>query len=158
MVRPSLAVLALTACGGEDRATMPPLTPEPGDARPLAPAGAPPEQSRAARMVLYRYLRGVAAGDAKVCASVTPAYERATFGKPGGCGSGLAAARARLRAQDRAALRTVTVPTGQAGPGPDDFTVRFEDLRWKGEPARPGGLLAAGFTLRKTGARWLITV
>ena len=153
---PALAFPALSACGGKAEITMPPLTPEPGDTRLTDTTVAAPRASLPARRVLYRFLRGVAAGNVKVCADLTPAYERAAFSRPGGCRSGLLQARAKLRSQDIAALRGVTVPAGEPGPGTGEFTVWFEDLRWRGEPARPGGVLAARFTLRKTGGRWLI--
>jgi hypothetical protein len=154
----AVPILALTlgACG-EGEVTMPPLTPEPGDPRPSAQAAAPPEQTRAARLVLYKYLRGVAAGDAKVCAHLAPGYQSAMFGESGGCRKGLGEARSRLRPQDVTALSGVTVPTGEAGPENGAVTVGFEDLQWKGEPPRPGGILAARYTLRQTGDRWLIT-
>ncbi|XVQ12295.1 hypothetical protein ACQP1W_06940 [Spirillospora sp. CA-255316] len=148
---------SLGACGGADEVTMPPLTPEPGGAPPAATAAAAaPARTQAARVVLYKYLRGVASGDVKVCASLSPAYERATFGRAGGCRTGLAQVRNGLRPEDLAALRGVTVPTAEAGPGDGEVTVRFEDLRWKTAPARPGGVIAARYTLQLTGARWLI--
>lgn len=160
-VRLFLAVLllpaALGACGGEDEVTMPPLTPEPGDSQWTDTAGTTSsEESFPARLALYKYLRGIAVGNVRACAFLTPAYERATFGKPGGCRSGLSRARARLRPQDLAALRGVTVPACEEGPGDGEYTVRFEHLEWTGEPARPGGLLAASFTLRKSGRYWQI--
>ncbi|MFI0353815.1 hypothetical protein [Actinomadura sp. 9N407] len=157
---PLLAVpilaMALSACG-EGEATMPPLTPEPGDQRPSTQTAVPAAQSLAARKVLYQYLRGIAAGDAKVCSHLTPGYESATFGAAGDCRKGLDEAKGKLRPQDVTALRGVTVPTAEAGPENGDITVGFEDLKWKGEPARPGGILAARYTLRQTGGRWLIT-
>jgi hypothetical protein len=150
-------VLGLAACGGKEEAGMPPLTPEPGDSR-LADVTAPAKDSLPARLVLYRFLRGVAAGNVKVCGLLAPAYDRTAFGRAGGCRSGgLAAARSKLRPADLIALRGVTVPTCDGGPGEGEYTVAFGDLKWKGDPARPGGVLAAQFTLRKTGARWLIT-
>ncbi|TDD81240.1 hypothetical protein [Actinomadura rubrisoli] len=152
-----LVLASLSACGGNE-ITMPPLTPEPVDSRLAGTSDTPPEQSLAARLVLYRFLHGVAAGNVRVCAHLAPAFERAAFGGPGRCRSGLRQARARLRPPDIAALRGVTVPVAEDGPGDGDYTVRFEDLKWRGEPARPGGLLAARFTLRKTGGRWLITM
>ncbi|MEV4007925.1 hypothetical protein [Actinomadura sp. NPDC049753] len=160
-VRPSLAALTLlpllAACGGGDEVTMPPLTPEPGDSRPAqASTAAPPRQTLPARLALYKYLRGISVGDARACAYLAPAYERRVFGGPGRCRSGLGRARAKLRPQDLAALRGVTVPTCEAGPGAGECTVRFEHLRWKSAPARPGGLLAASFVLRGRGSRWLV--
>lgn len=151
MMLPSLA-----ACGGKDEVTMPPLTPEPGDSR-LADTATTASSPRTlpARLALYKYLRGIAAGNVRACAFLTAEYERRVFGGPGRCRSGLAGARARLRPQDIAALRGVTVPTCAEAPG-GGCTVRFEDLRWKGEPASQGGLLAASFTLRKTGTYWQI--
>ncbi|MGI5206902.1 hypothetical protein ACQEU6_35660 [Spirillospora sp. CA-108201] len=160
-VRPSLTALALlpllAACGSGDEVTMPPLTPEPGDSRPAgtSPAAAP-RQTLPARLALYRYLRGISVGSARACAYLAPAYERRVFGGPGRCRSGLGRARARLRPQDLAALRGVTVPTCEEGPGAGECTVRFEHLRWKGAPARPGGLLAASFVLRGDGNRWQV--
>ncbi|WP_165495514.1 hypothetical protein, partial [Actinomadura roseirufa] len=95
---PALLLPAASACGREREIVMPPLTPEPGDSR-LADApgpGSPSSGSRAAgkgslpaRLVLYRYLRGVAAGDVRACAHLAPAYERAVFGGPGRCRAGL---------------------------------------------------------------------
>ncbi|MEU4822295.1 hypothetical protein AB0H37_10525 [Actinomadura sp. NPDC023710] len=160
-VRPSLAALTLlpllAACGGANEVTMPPLTPEPGDSRPAeTSADAAPRETLPARLALYKYLRGMAAGNARACAYLAPAYERRVFGGPGRCPSGLGRARARLRPQDLAALRGVTVPTCEEGPGAGDYTVRFEHLRWKGAPARPGGLLAANFVLRGNGNRWQV--
>ncbi|WP_242903293.1 hypothetical protein [Actinomadura terrae] len=160
-VRPSLAVVvllpALAACGGGDGGVaMPPLTPEPADSRLGDTGGADGEETLPARLVLYRFLRGVAKGNVAVCAYLGPGYERATFGRTGGCRAGLGRARAKLRPQDLAALRGVTVPTGAAGPGAGEVTVRFEDLKWRGAPAGRGGVLAASFTLRRTGGRWLI--
>lgn len=161
-VRPFLvAVLALlpllSACGGKGEVTMPPLTPEPGDSQLVDTATTSAQESFPARLALYRYLRGVAVGNARVCAYLAPAYQRKVFGGPAACRTGFAQARARLRQQDLLALRGVTVPLCEPGPGQGAYTVRFEDLDWKGEPARPGGLLAAGFTLRKSGAYWQIT-
>ena len=162
-VRPLLAAVLvvlplLGACGGPDKVTMPPLTPEPGDSQPVdttaATSGA---ESFPARLALLKYLRGVAAGNAKACAYLTPAYQRAVFGGPAACRTGLARARAKLHPQDLTALRGVTVPVCEAGPGDGDYTVRFEDLSWKADPATPGGLLTDTFTLRKTGPYWQIT-
>ncbi|MFG1850390.1 hypothetical protein [Actinomadura geliboluensis] len=158
-----LPLLGLGACGGQDEVTMPPLTPEPGDSQffdvPASTAAtASAKETFPARLVLFKYLRGVAAGNPKVCAYLTPAYQREAFGGPAACRTGFAAARATLRPQDIAALRGVSVPACEPGPGEGEYTVRFEDLAWKGEPARAGGPLAASFTLRKTGAYWQITV
>ena len=162
-VRVLLAVVPLlaapAACGGEDDMSMPPLTPEPGDSQladtaTTAPAAA---QSLPARVALYKYLRGIATGNVRACAFLTPGYERAVFGAAGGCRAGFGRARAKLRPQDVAALRGVTVPVCEDGPGDAEYTVRFEQLDWTGEPARPGGLLAASYTLRKTGRYWQIT-
>lgn len=159
-VVPAVVVLlaALGACGGKDEVTMPPLTPEPGDSRPAdrAAATAASRESFPARLVLYKYLRGVAAGNARACALLAPEYERAVFGGPGGCRAGLAQARAKLGPRVLAALRGVTVPACEDGPGEGEYTVRFEQLEWAGEAARPGGLLPASFTLRETGRHWRI--
>ncbi|MGK5559001.1 hypothetical protein ACSNOI_46110, partial [Actinomadura kijaniata] len=116
----------------------------------------PPKQTQPARTALLDYLRGVGSGDTRVCAAMTPAYERAMFGREGGCRPGLAGERRRLRPKDLAALRTVSVPVAEPGPEPGTFTVGFEDLRWEGDPARPGGLLAARFTLRRSGKNWVL--
>lgn len=150
------ALAAAAACGG-DEVTMPPLTPEPGVSQLVDSAGTTSSrESFPARLALYKYLRGIAAGNVKACAFLTPAYERAAFGRPDGCRIGLRQARARLRPQDVAALRGVTVPACEEGPRVGEYTVRFEQLKWTGEPARPGGLLAASYTLRKTGRYWQI--
>ncbi|MFA1548560.1 hypothetical protein [Actinomadura chokoriensis] len=162
-VRPFLAAVLvvlplLGACGGQDKVTMPPLTPEPGDSQLVDTTGTvSAKESFPARLALYKYLRGVAAGNARVCAYLTPAYQREVFGGPAACRAGFAQARARLRPQDVLALRGVTVPVCEPGPGNGDYLVRFEDLDWKGEPARPGGLLTASFTLSRSGAYWQIT-
>lgn len=152
----ALAVVpALASCsGGGSGSKQPPITEEP-NSRPTAPP-LPPKQALAARMVVFTFLRGVGSGDAKVCGLLAPEYQRLTFGKPGGCRTGFGAARKRFRPKDLTALRTVIVPTGEAGPGLGDYTVRFEDLKWKGDPARPGGVLAAVFTLHLTGKTWRI--
>ncbi|MEO3822202.1 hypothetical protein [Actinomadura sp. B10D3] len=158
-VRPLVLALMLlsspAACDGKDKVTMPPLTPEPRESRLAGTPTAASSRTLAARLALYRYLRGIAAGNVKACAFLTAGYERRVFGGPGRCRSGLAQARARLRPQDITALRGVTVPVCETAPD-GACTVRFENLRWKGEPARQGGLLAASFTLRKTGAYWRI--
>jgi hypothetical protein len=162
-VRPLLAAVLvvlplLGACGGRDEVTMPPLTPEPGDSQfVVTRETTSAKESFPARLALYRYLRGIAAGNPKSCAFLTPAYQRRVFGGPAACRTGFAQARAKLRPQDLAALRGVTVPVCEPGPGEGDYTVRFEDLAWKGEPARPGGLLTESFTLHKTGPYWQIT-
>ncbi|NDU72455.1 hypothetical protein GWI34_07430 [Actinomadura sp. DSM 109109] len=159
-VHPAIAALALlpllAACGGGDEVTMPPLTPEPGDSPPAVTAAAAPGRTLPARLALYRYLRGIAAGNTRACAYLAPAYERRVFGGPGRCRTGLGRARAGLRPRDLAALRGVTVPTCEEAPGGGACTVRFEDLRWKAAPARPGGLLAASYVLRGAGKRWLV--
>ncbi|TDD69599.1 hypothetical protein E1293_35630 [Actinomadura darangshiensis] len=160
-VRLPLAALMLLpllgACGGKGEVTMPPLTPEPGDSQ-LADTSTTlnPKETLPARAALYKYLRGIGAGNAKACAYLAPEYEQRVFGAPGRCREKLGPARAKLRPQDVAALRGVTVPTCEEGPDEGNYVVRFADLKWKGEPARPGGLLAASFTLRKTGDYWQI--
>ncbi|GAA1779510.1 hypothetical protein [Actinomadura chokoriensis] len=169
-VRPLLAAVLvvlplLGACGGQDEVTMPPLTPEPGDSQfadttttaTTATAAASAKETLPARMALYKYLRGIAVGNAKACAYLTAAYQQRVFGGPAACRTGFARARAKLRPEDLAALRGVTVPVCQPGPGDGVYTVRFADLAWKGAPARPGGLLKTTFTLRKTGPYWQIT-
>jgi hypothetical protein len=163
-VRPFLAAVLIAlpllgACGGQDEVTMPPLTPEPGDSRfaDTATTAASAQETLPARLALYKYLRGIAVGNPKACAYLTPAYQQEVFGGPAACRTRFAGARATLHPRDLAALRGVTVPVCRTGAGTGVYTVRFEDLAWKGEPARPGGLLAASFTLRRTGAHWQIT-
>lgn len=162
-VRPFVAAVLvvlplLGACGGQDKVTMPPLTPEPGDSQLVdTTATTSGKESFPARLALYKYLRGIAAGNAKACAYLTPAYQREVFGGPTACRSRFAQARAKLRPQDLTALRGVTVPVCEPGPGDGDYTVRFEDLAWKGAPAAPGGLLTTTYTLRKSGPYWQIT-
>ncbi|HEX2314425.1 MAG TPA: hypothetical protein VHJ17_11850 [Thermomonospora sp.] len=155
------AVPALGACGafaGSDEPAIPPLVWESGDPRlsDPSPATAPPGESLPGRVALYRYLRGVASGDVRACALLTPEYEESAFGEAGGCRAGLAAARARLGTRNLAALRGVTVPVARPGPGPDGLTVRFADLRWRTGRGTPGGLLAERFVLRRVDGRWLI--
>ncbi|WP_067488536.1 hypothetical protein [Actinomadura hibisca] len=145
--------LPAAACSGDPAPAKPAAGTPP---RPSARTALPPKQTAAARTALTKYLRGLAAGDAKVCGLTTPAYERAVYGKPGGCRPGLPQARRKLRPKDLAALRTVTVPTAEPGAGPGEYSVQFEDLKWKAEPARPGGVLAARFTLHKSGPHWLL--
>jgi hypothetical protein len=137
---------------------MPPLTPEPGDSQFAGTrATASTQESFPARLALYKYLRGIAAGNPKSCAYLTPAYQREVFGGPAAGRAGFAKARAKLRPQDIAALRGVTVPVCEPGPAAGDYTVRFEDLAWKGDPAAPGGLLTTSFTLHKSDTYWQIT-
>jgi hypothetical protein len=145
--------LLLTACGGTGEVTMPPLTSEPGYELPTESAAA---DTLPARMTLYKFLRGIANGDTNACATLAPAYERTLFGAEGGCRTGLAQARSKLRPQDLVALRGVTVPTAQPGSRPGDFVVGFAALRWRTAPARPGGVLASQYTLREADGRWLI--
>ncbi|MQY07084.1 hypothetical protein [Actinomadura macrotermitis] len=156
-VRPFLTALALCltlgACSDE-KPVGSPVPPAPGPKRPAAVRA---EWSEAARAALASYLHAIASGDKGACALLAPEYERIAFGRPKGCAGGLRAARARLRPQDLKALRTVAVPTAEPGMHFDEVSVPFQDLAWKGEPARPGGLLAARYTLRKSGKRWLIT-
>lgn len=159
----SLALIpALCSCGsGEAGAqpTLPPLTPEPGLSLPPAadpsPSGRPADL--APRVALARFLRGVGRGDARVCALLTPAYERTAFGGAGRCRTWIRTVRTKLPAEDLAALRSVYVPTGASGPGADDFTIEFADLQWRGDPAQPGEVLAARWVLHRTGRRWLIS-
>lgn len=155
----AVPISLLAACSGDDEPKIPPLTSEPGDPRPGAAVSvsAPPKQGFAPRIVLFKYLRGVAIGDVKVCAYLSPEYERDVFGSAGGCATGLGQAKQSLRPQDITALRGVTVPAGEPGPGAGEFTVQFADLVWRGDPARPGGVLAARYVLRQTGKRWLIS-
>lgn len=160
----SLALVpVLCSCGGNEagaQATLPPLTPEPGLALPSGAAGSPPGGGRAslaARVSLARYLRGIGAADPRICALLSPAYERTAFGAPGGCRTYIGQVKRRLRAKDLIALRSVFVPTATPGPGPAEYTIEFADLRWRTDPARPGGVLAARYVLHRTGRRWLIT-
>ncbi|WP_285694370.1 hypothetical protein [Actinomadura sp. NBRC 104412] len=157
----AVLVLATAACGGTDEVTMPPLTPEPGLETPASvgaatQASAAPKDTFPARLTLFKFLRGIAINDARVCAHLAPEYERTVFGAEGGCRRGLAQARSRLRPQDLTALRGVTVPTARPGSQPGDLVVDFATLRWRTAPARPGGLLASTYTLRQDGGRWLI--
>ncbi|MEU5993784.1 hypothetical protein ABZ806_32835 [Spirillospora sp. NPDC047418] len=166
-VRPLLAAVLvalplLSACGGQEEVTMPPLTPEPGDSRfadttTAAATTTSAKETLPARLALYKYLRGVAVGNAKACAFLAPAYQQKVFGGPTACRTRFAKARAKLRPQDLAALRGVTVPVCRPGPGDGTYTVRFEDLAWKGAPARQAGLLAPSFTIQRTGQNWQIT-
>jgi hypothetical protein len=146
----------LVSCGLGSKTddSMPPLTPEPTITLPPQDATTT-RQSYPARFVLYRYLRGIAAGDPRACAYLTPAYDRATFGAQG-CRAWVPQVRRRLPAAHLAALRGVTVPVAETGPGAADYTVQFTDLQWRAEPASPGGALASAYVIRRTGTRWLI--
>jgi len=162
LVAPLLVLMlpALGACAlfTDAEPKIPPLVWESGDARLIDPRSAtvPPQESLPARLVLYRFLRGVAAGDVRVCGYLIPEYEQDAFGAVGGCRSGLAAERRRLGARTLAALRGVTVPMARRGPGDNEMTVRFGDLRWRTAPPEPAGLLAERFVLRRVGGRWRI--
>ncbi|RAY14299.1 hypothetical protein DPM19_15095 [Actinomadura craniellae] len=152
-----VVALCLAGCTlGAGEAGLPPLTPEP-DAPLVAATPAPAGPSYPARLALMRYLRGIATGDPRICVLIGPEFEESAFGAPGGCRTGLAAARRELSAADLAALRTVSVPTATIGPEPAGYTVSFAELGWRGEPARPGGLLADRYVLRRTGSQWIIT-
>jgi hypothetical protein len=158
----ALAVLpALTACGSQETdLSMPPLTPEPTiTLPPVDPAEtADPAETKAsypARLALYGYLRAMAAGSPRACAYLAPAYDRATFGTTG-CRAWMRQVRLHVTATDLAALRQVVVPIATRGPGGADYTVRFADLQWRTEPAKPSDVLAARFVLRRVGGRWLI--
>jgi hypothetical protein len=147
-------MIAATGCGSRADTSMPPLTPEPTITLPPED-GTALRRSFPARMVLYRYLRGMAAGDRRVCLYLAPAYDRDTFGRTG-CRAWIPQVRRHLSATDLAALRQVTVPTATQGPGPADYTVLFSDLHWRAHPARTSGVLAESYTLRHAGNRWLI--
>jgi hypothetical protein len=161
LVFTSLAFIpALIACGAEADMSIPPLTPEPTISLPPAdPAEtADPAAGKAsypARLALYNYLRGMAAGNPRACAYLAPAYDRATFGKAG-CRAWVPQVDRQLPAADLTALRQVVVPTATRGPGSADYTVRFADLEWRTEPAKPSGVLAARYVIRRIGARWFI--
>ncbi|REE98481.1 hypothetical protein [Thermomonospora umbrina] len=155
------AVPALGACGAfdePDEPGIPPLVWESGDPRLTdpRPVTASAAETREARVVLYRYLRGLAAGDVRICALITPEYEESVFEGPRRCRGRLGTVRERLGARNLAALRGVTVPVARPGPGPGRFTVRFTDLRWRTGRAAPGGPLAERFVLRRVDDRWLI--
>jgi hypothetical protein len=149
-------VPTLAACGSgaETDTSIPPLTPEPTITLPPQDA-AIERQSLPARTVLYRYLRNIAAGDPRGCGHLAPAYDRATFGSRG-CRNWMPEAARRLPAGDLNALRGVTVPIANEGPGQAEYTVHFTDLQWRTEPADPGDVLASSYVLRRVGARWLI--
>lgn len=156
-----LLVPALASCGGgaaDARPGLPPLTPEPGLSLPVTagdPAARPVDLPP--RLALARFLRGIGAGDPRVCALLTPARERIAFGGPGRCRPWITEVKRHLPAKDLLALRTVVVPSGTPGPGAAGFTVEFTELQWRGEPAQQAGVLAARFVLRRTPAgRWLI--
>lgn len=150
-------VAGAAGCGGlsaDDEPEIPPLTAEPGDPQAGRPTvSLEPGQARAARGVLQRYLRAVGAGDDQACTYLSPEYESAAFGAQG-CQAGLGQARREMDEADLAALRTVRVPGGEAGPARDEFTVRFADLVWAADPARPGGLVEARYVLRLGDGGW----
>ncbi|MEU8797857.1 hypothetical protein [Spirillospora sp. NPDC048819] len=161
-----LAVLLLPvlgACGGEDEITMPPLTPEPGDSRFASDVGAAsPKESLPARLTLYKYLRSIALGSTAACKYTSAEFDLARFGD-GGCEAGFRQARAGLRPEDVTALRGVTVPAAEEEPD-GAYTVRHEDLKWRGAPARlqpkPGSPPLAFFldtyTIRQYDGRWVL--
>jgi hypothetical protein len=162
--RPLFTVLALlpalVACGDpEVDLSMPPLTPEPAITLPPAePEPMDPAVTKAsypARLALYNYLRGMAAGNPRACALLAPAYDRATFGAAG-CRAWVPQVGRHMAAAELTALRNVVVPTALPGPGEAEYTVRFADLQWRTEPAKPSGVLAARYVLRRVGARWFI--
>lgn len=154
----ALAVVPMVVvggCGSKADTSMPPLTPEP--TVPLPPEDpAVLRQSYPARLVLYRYLRGVATADTRVCAYLAPAYARTAFGRTG-CRAWVAQAGRHLAPADLAALRQVTVPTATPGPGRGSYTVQYADLQWRTDPVEPGGVLRPRYVLRSYGARWRIS-
>ncbi|MBW8484534.1 hypothetical protein [Actinomadura parmotrematis] len=154
--RPLLAVLitALALCAACGGGGDPQPAPSPA-ARSTGPATVPAAQSRAARAALVAYLHALGKGDGKACSYLSPAYARETFGK--NCAAGLRSARARLRPRDLKSLQAVTAPEAEPGVTPGEVSIPFESLRWKDEPALPGGPVAARFTLQRTGKRWLIS-
>jgi hypothetical protein len=152
---------AFAACGGSKAdLSIPPLTPEPTIALPPADPteAANPAETRAsfpARLALDNYLRGLAAGNPRACTYLAPAYDRATFGTTG-CRAWVPQVRRQVPAADRTALRSVVVPAATPGPGSAEYTVRFADLRWRTEPAKPSAILPARFVLRRIAGQWKI--
>jgi hypothetical protein len=155
-------LLVLTGCGSAKDTSMPPLSLEPSASSPSTGETSPTSRSAsragfAARVALQRLLRGIGAGDARVCASVAPAHARTAFGAAG-CRAWVTSVKRHLTAADLTALRTVRVPTAVAGPGHADFTVAFTDLGWAGTPPQPGSapVFQDQYVLRHTGSRWLL--
>lgn len=153
-------VPALVACGdSETDMSIPPLTPEPAISLPPAdPEPVDPALEKAsypARLALYAYLRGLAAGNPRACAYLAPAYDQATFGAAG-CRAWVPQVKRHMAAAELTALRHVVVPTALPGPGNAEYTVRFADLQWRTEPAKPSGVLAARYVIRRVGTRWFI--
>ncbi|MGP4026578.1 hypothetical protein [Actinomadura sp. 3N407] len=160
---PALLLPALGACGGGDEITMPPLTPEPDDSRFAADIGAvSPQESLPARLTLYKYLRAIAAGSTAACTYTSADFDRARFGERG-CEAGFRRARAGLGPGDVTALRRVTVPAAEKGPD-GSYTVRHEDLKWRGGPARlqpkpghpPHAFFLDTYTIREYEGRWVL--
>jgi hypothetical protein len=149
------SMVVVSGCGSKADMSMPPLTPEP--TVPLPPEdGAVLRQSYPARVVLYRYLRGVAAADVRACVYLAPAYARATFGRTG-CRAWVAQAGRHMAPADLVALRQVTVPAATPGPGRGSYTVEFTDLQWSTGRPEPGGVLRSRYVIRSYGARWRIS-
>jgi hypothetical protein len=157
----------LAACGGgTDDDSLPPLTPEPSLSIPQAESSQPASPasrsgaraSYPARFALMKFLRGVGAGDARVCAYVAPAYAGTAFADSGGCRQWIGTVAARLTPEERTLMRTVLVPGATPGPEQGQYTIRPADLRWtpRGSTA-PDGILADQYVLAREGNRWLIT-
>ena len=161
-VRLLFTLLALiptcAACGGSKvDMSIPPLTPEPTITLP-PDAPLDPVETKAsfpARLALDNYLRGLAKGNPRACAYLAPAYDRATFGKAG-CRAWVPQIKRQVPAADLAALRSVVVPTATPGPGAAEYTVRFADLQWRTDPAKPSAILPARFVLRHISGQWKI--
>lgn len=162
------ALPLLAACGNsQSDDTLPPLTPEPSLSVPAlestAPqpattsaSGAGARASYPARLVLMKFLRGVAAGEARVCGYLSPAYDRKAFARAGGCAKWIGTVATRLTADQLGRLRTVQVPGASPGPGTGQYTIRLRDLRWRPAQATPPDFVARQYVLAKTGGRWLI--
>jgi hypothetical protein len=156
----------LGACGGgTDDDSLPPLTPEPSLSIPQAESSQPASTasrsgaraSYPARYALMKFLRGVGAGDVRVCGYVAPAYARTAFADSGGCRQWIGTVAARLTPEERTLMRTVLVPGATPGPGPGQYTIRSGDLRWTPRTATaPAGVLADQYVLTKSGPRWLL--
>jgi hypothetical protein len=171
LVAVSVAVAGplLTGCGGlgQDDDPLPPLTPEPGLSLPQASsppqASGPPSASRSgtrasypARLALMQFLRGVGAGDRRVCGLLAPSYARTAFAADGGCAAWIGAAPTRLTPDELHGLRTVRVLGATPGPRPGQFTVRPADLRWSSGGGVPRDVVAQRYVLARVGGRWLV--
>ncbi|HEY7485358.1 MAG TPA: hypothetical protein VH912_12925 [Streptosporangiaceae bacterium] len=157
------AMPLLAACGSsQSDDSLPPLTPEPSLSLPV-PQSTPPPASRSAtrasypaRLVLMKFLRGVGAGEVRVCGYVSPSYARKAFAQAGGCTQWIGTAPTRLTPDQLDQLRTVQVLGATPGPSPGQYTIRARDLRWSTADAAPTEVLAKQYVLAKTGTGWLI--